>query len=53
MKDLYESISGRDDSERDWELCLSLFHPEARVSPNSLEDRVRAGSSSSGKRASG
>jgi hypothetical protein len=42
MKDLYESISGRDVSERDWELCLSLFHPEARVSPNSLEDRVRA-----------
>ncbi len=42
MTDLYESISGRDDSERDWDLCLSLFHPEARVSPNVLEDRARA-----------
>lgn len=41
MKDLYESISGRDDSERDWELSMSLFHPDARVSPNSSEDRVR------------
>lgn len=42
MTDLYDSISGRDDSERDWELCLSLFHPDARVSPNALEDRARA-----------
>ncbi len=41
MEDLYESISGTDDSERDWALCLSLFHPDARVSPNSSEDRVR------------
>ncbi|MDP2470841.1 MAG: hypothetical protein Q8W46_08245 [Candidatus Palauibacterales bacterium] len=41
MRHLYESISGRDDSERDWDLCLSLFHPEARVSPNAFQDRVR------------
>lgn len=41
MRDLYESISGRDDSERDWELCLSLFHPDARVSPNAQEGRPR------------
>lgn len=42
MRDLYESISGRDDSERDWELCLSLFHPEARVSPNAQAGRLRS-----------
>jgi hypothetical protein len=42
MRDLYESISGRDDSERDWDLCLSLFHPDARVSPNAQEGRARA-----------
>jgi hypothetical protein len=42
LHDLYDSISGRDDSERDWDLCLSLFHPEARVSPNAFQDRVRA-----------
>jgi hypothetical protein len=41
MKDLYESISGKDDSERDWALSRSLFHPDARVSPNAFEDRVR------------
>ena len=41
MKDLYESISGRDDSERDWALSMSLFHPDARVSPNSSADRMR------------
>ena len=41
IQDLYESISGRDDSERDWALSMSLFHPDARVSPNSSEDRVR------------
>lgn len=41
MRDLYRSISGRADSERDWELCLSLFHPDARVSPDAFEDRVR------------
>ena len=41
MKDLYASISGKDDSERDWELCLSLFHPDARVSPNAQEGRER------------
>ena len=42
MKALYESISGADDSERDWDLSLSLFHPDARVSPNSSADRARA-----------
>lgn len=42
MTALYESISGKDDSERDWELSKSLFHPDARVSPNAFEDRVRA-----------
>lgn len=42
MKKLYESISGRDDSERDWDLCLSLFHPDARVSPDAFQDRVRS-----------
>ncbi len=42
LDDLYESISGSDDSERDWDLCLSLFHPDARVSPNVLEDRARS-----------
>lgn len=41
MKDLYESISGTDDSERDWDLCLSLFHPDARVSPNAQAGRER------------
>jgi hypothetical protein len=41
VKDLYESISGKDDSERDWALSRSLFHPDARVSPNAFEDRVR------------
>ena len=41
IKILYESISGHDDSERDWDLCKSLFHPDARVSPNAFEDRVR------------
>ena len=41
MTALYESISGADDSERDWELSRSLFHPQARVSPNAFEDRVR------------
>jgi len=42
MLDLYESISGRDDSERDWDLCLSLFHPDARVSPNAQVGRPRS-----------
>jgi len=42
MTALYESISGKDDSERDWDLSKSLFHHEARVSPNAFEDRVRA-----------
>ena len=42
MADLYESISGSDDSERDWDLCLSLFHPHAAVSPNVQEGRPRA-----------
>jgi len=41
MTALYESISGKDDSERDWDLSKSLFHPDARVSPNAFEDRVR------------
>jgi hypothetical protein len=41
MTVLYESISGKDDSERDWELSKSLFHPDARVSPNAFQDRVR------------
>ncbi len=41
MTVLYESISGKDDSERDWDLSKSLFHPDARVSPNAFEDRVR------------
>lgn len=41
MTVLYQSISGMDDSERDWDLSKSLFHPEARVSPNAFEDRVR------------
>lgn len=41
LTDLYESISGADDSERDWELSLSLFHPEAVVSPDAFEDRTR------------
>jgi hypothetical protein len=41
MTALYESISGTDDSERDWDLSKSLFHPDARVSPNATEDRVR------------
>jgi hypothetical protein len=41
MAALYDSISGTDDSERDWELSKSLFHPDARVSPNAFEDRVR------------
>jgi hypothetical protein len=41
LKILYESISGHDDTERDWDLCLSLFHPDARVSPNAFQDRVR------------
>jgi len=42
MRNLYESISGRDDAERDWGLCLSLFHPEARVSPDAFQDRLRS-----------
>jgi hypothetical protein len=42
MKSLYESISGRNDGERDWDLCLSLFHREARVSPDAFQDRVRS-----------
>ena len=42
MTVLYQSISGTDDSERDWDLSKSLFHDEARVSPNAFEDRVRA-----------
>lgn len=42
MKDLYDSISGRNDGERDWDLCLSLFHPDARVSPDAFQDRVRS-----------
>lgn len=42
MKNLYESISGGNDSQRDWDLCLSLFHPEARVSPDAFQDRVRS-----------
>ena len=42
MRDLYESISGADDTERDWELSRSLFHPDARVSPNAWRDRVRS-----------
>ena len=42
MAVLYQSISGNDDSERDWDLSKSLFHPDARVSPNAFEDRVRA-----------
>lgn len=41
MAVLYQSISGNDDSERDWDLSKSLFHPDARVSPNAFEDRVR------------
>ncbi len=41
MTALYDSISGTDDSERDWDLSKSLFHPDARVSPNAFEDRVR------------
>jgi len=41
MTVLYQSISGTDDSERDWDLSKSLFHPDARVSPNATEDRVR------------
>jgi len=41
MTALYESISGSDDSERDWDLSKSLFHPDARVSPNAFQDRVR------------
>ena len=41
MAALYQSISGNDDSERDWDLSKSLFHPDARVSPNAFEDRVR------------
>jgi hypothetical protein len=41
MTALYESISGKDDSERDWDLSKSLFHPDARVSPNAFQDRVR------------
>ena len=41
MTALYQSISGKDDSERDWDLSKSLFHPDARVSPNAFEDRVR------------
>ncbi|MCZ6754000.1 MAG: hypothetical protein O7E49_01690, partial [Gemmatimonadetes bacterium] len=41
MTALYQSISGADDSERDWDLSKSLFHPDARVSPNAFEDRVR------------
>ena len=41
MTVLYESISGADDDERDWELSKSLFHRDARVSPNAFEDRVR------------
>ena len=41
MAALYQSISGKDDSERDWDLSKSLFHPDARVSPNAFEDRVR------------
>ncbi len=41
MAALYQSISGTNDSERDWELSKSLFHPDARVSPNAFEDRVR------------
>jgi len=42
MGALYDSISGRNDGERDWDLCLSLFHPEARVSPDAFQDRVRS-----------
>jgi len=42
MATLYDSISGTDDSERDWDLSRSLFHPDALVSPNAFEDRVRA-----------
>ena len=42
MTALYQSISGADDSERDWDLSKSLFHPDARVSPNAFEDRVRS-----------
>jgi hypothetical protein len=41
MTVLYQSISGTDDSERDWDLSKSLFHPDARVSPNAFQDRVR------------
>ena len=41
MTVLYQSISGKDDSERDWNLSKSLFHPDARVSPNAFQDRVR------------
>lgn len=42
MNDLYGSISGADDGDRDWDLCLSLFHPEARVAPDAFQDRVRS-----------
>jgi hypothetical protein len=41
MTVLYQSISGKDDSERDWDLSKSLFHPDSRVSPNAFQDRVR------------
>ena len=41
MTVLYQSISGTDDSERDWDLSKSLFHPDARVSPNAFENRGR------------
>jgi len=41
IRTLYESISGHNDGERDWDLCKSLFHPDARVSPNAFQDRVR------------
>lgn len=41
MTALYQSISGKNVNERDWELSQSLFHPDARVSPNAFEDRVR------------
>ena len=41
MHDLYASISGANDGERDWELSRSLFHPDARVSPNAHAERVR------------